>query len=123
NQPDTGCETDVSASATNCGACGAACPATAPNAAPTCAMGTCALNCKPGFGDCDGVASNGCEVDFSNDNKNCTMCGKACMDPTPACIAGQCASDVTNCATNPKWMPVNCTTMAWVWSSDSTKAM
>ena len=48
----------------NCGACGRACR-TAPNEQTTCqAGGLCSLTCLPGWGDCDGNLTNGCETDL-----------------------------------------------------------
>jgi hypothetical protein len=53
-----GCETDLGASAGNCGTCGHAC--SVPNAAPACTNGACGVGaCNLGFGDCDGDAQNG----------------------------------------------------------------
>jgi len=34
-----------------------------------------------------------------------------------------CKKEVGSCLNNPKWMPVNCTTTKWVWSSDKAQAM
>ena len=66
----TGCEVDVLTSATNCGACGTTCPMTA-NGTPMCAAGTCGVQCNDGFGDCDGAAANGCEVNLITSTTNC----------------------------------------------------
>ncbi|MEZ4409601.1 MAG: hypothetical protein R3A52_24485 [Polyangiales bacterium] len=45
-----------------------------PNAAAACAMGACAITtCNAGFGDCDGSASNGCEVDTRTAVSHCRM--------------------------------------------------
>ncbi len=84
-----GCETST-ATAANCGACGRAC-AGAPHAAPTCAAGACALACDTGFADCDGLASNGCELDVRADVSNCGACGNACTDGR-ACVSGACTA-------------------------------
>ncbi|RMG21674.1 MAG: hypothetical protein D6729_00220 [Deltaproteobacteria bacterium] len=86
--PVTGCETSISTDS-DCGACGNDCngvgvaggvgrcadPATA----------TCAVDCDPGFGDCDGDPSNGCE---------------AALDSAAAC--GSCA---VSCAGGPNDVP------------------
>jgi hypothetical protein len=45
--------------------------------------------CQKGFSDCDGQASNGCEVDIENDPEHCGSCSNACT-PTELCIAGGC---------------------------------
>ena len=87
---------DLQNSTTHCGRCGAACaPA---NAVGRCAMGTCGVaRCAPGFADCDGQESNGCEraLDTVTD---CGRCGVACALPnaTSACAAGACAVAMCN---------------------------
>ncbi len=95
----TGCETDTRTSTAHCGACGRACPTRA-NAASTCAAGTCGFTCNAGFADCDGDASNGCEVDTRTSLGNCGACGRACApaNATGVCIAGSCV--VESCAAN-----------------------
>lgn len=42
--------------------------------------------------DCDGDASNGCEVDLSSDTNNCGQCGTICSDvnATATCDGGDC---------------------------------
>ncbi len=94
--PKNGCEQGL-ATMTHCGACGVAC--TIPNGTGTCASGTCEVaECAPGFGDCDGVAANGCETDLTKDATNCGTCGKVCPSSagTPACVSGACK--YTSCA-------------------------
>jgi len=49
--------------------------------------------CTVGKADCDGNATNGCEVDLSTHALNCGACGKACPDAPnadPACVGAQC---------------------------------
>jgi hypothetical protein len=82
-KPETGCENDVSASTTDCGVCGNACPATAPHAAPVCMAGSCNPNCNVGFLDCDAKASTGCE------------CPTMAPNAAPACAGGACALNCT----------------------------
>ncbi|MBI5516377.1 MAG: hypothetical protein HY909_21510 [Deltaproteobacteria bacterium] len=88
-----GCETDTRTTAAHCGACGRGCsPA---NAAGACVAGACTVGmCNAGFGDCDGMASNGCETDTRTSVMACGACGRACPSPAhtvPACVAGACA--------------------------------
>jgi len=92
-----GCESPLAADPANCGACGAVCPA-GPNAVARCAGGVCTQGCGAGFGDCDGSASNGCEVSLDTDARNCGACGVFCTTPnaTPACRAGRCAVGTCN---------------------------
>ncbi|MFO0624532.1 MAG: hypothetical protein U0325_02870 [Polyangiales bacterium] len=60
-----GCETALNSDLMNCGACGNACPTPANASAATCVVGRCGFTCTAGFpADCDGSATNGCEVDL-----------------------------------------------------------
>jgi hypothetical protein len=86
-----GCEADI-ASAQNCGGCNSDCTRL-PNVASSSCDGThCTqVKCKPGFGDCDGIADNGCEraLDTQSD---CGACDKPCAPAhaSGACNAGSC---------------------------------
>jgi hypothetical protein len=82
-----GCETEFST--LNCGACGVFCNPSHVNRG-NCSEGTCEYNtCSPGYLDCDGDKSNGCETAFSL--ANCGGCGKAC-EPAHA-IGASCSSN------------------------------
>ena len=87
-----GCEVDTRTSVAHCGACGMACAARA-NATVSCAAGACAFTCATGFADCDGEASNGCEVNLGSDTAHCGSCATRCTvaNGTAACTAGACA--------------------------------
>ncbi len=76
---------DVSAT---CGSCTAAC--TLPNATASCGSGICQiLACNPGFGNCDSIASNGCEsLLLTTNSRNCGACGHDCQGGT--CSGGKC---------------------------------
>ena len=87
-----GCESDLAADASNCGACGRAC--TVANGQGRCASGACArARCDASFDDCDGVAANGCEARIDS-STHCGRCGNAC-GASMVCTAGACA---TTCA-------------------------
>jgi hypothetical protein len=92
-----GCEASLATSAAHCGACGRPCaPA---NATGGCSGGRCLVTaCAEGFGDCDGDASNGCEIDLQRDPVHCGACGTRCAaaNATLACTAGACT--LTACA-------------------------
>ncbi|MFO0650035.1 MAG: hypothetical protein U0326_27690 [Polyangiales bacterium] len=83
-----GCEVTPATDVLNCGRCGNACPARA-NATATCASGTCGFTCNAGFADCDGVATNGCEVNLNTSSTNCGRCGNACGGSV-VCMSGTC---------------------------------
>ncbi|MDP3219269.1 MAG: hypothetical protein Q8S73_34540 [Deltaproteobacteria bacterium] len=82
-----GCEVDLNTATASCGACGRACAAPA-NASAVCAAGACGYTCNPGFGDCDGMAANGCEVDLATSVAHCGRCGATCA--TGVCTGGVC---------------------------------
>src|SRR5258706_9370164 len=64
-----------------------ACACVLPHATAICVDGGCEVqNCDPGWGECDGLAATGCEVDLS-DSKNCGGCGHVC---SVGCLNGQC---------------------------------
>lgn len=86
-----GCEVSTATDVANCGACGTTCSST--NGTPSCDRGACAIQCSPGFANCDGGAGNGCEVNLQADLANCGACANACgtANATPSCGAGSCS--------------------------------
>ncbi|MFO0606731.1 MAG: fibrinogen-like YCDxxxxGGGW domain-containing protein [Polyangiales bacterium] len=89
----------------NCGACGRACalPNVATNA---CSAGACVIGgCAAGFGDCNGTAADGCEVNVrGTDVTNCGGCGVRCVFANAAatcgsgtCALGACNAGFANC--------------------------
>ena len=83
---------DTNSNLTHCGRCSNACTAPS-NARATCVTGGCGFACTTGFGDCDRVATNGCEVNTTNNALNCGACGNVCRPPANAaatCSSGTC---------------------------------
>ncbi len=78
--PADGCETNLSTSLQNCGACGTVCPS-GYNASATCTGGACGLSCITGFADCNQNPADGCEANLSTDSQNCGVCGTVCQAP------------------------------------------
>jgi hypothetical protein len=104
SNPDNGCETSLT-TGTNCGHCGTACaPA---NATGDCSTGTCTVvSCSSGYADCDGQATNGCEVNTTSDANHCGLCTTNCgalahvstvSCVTSACVINSCASGWGDC--------------------------
>ncbi|MCA9594708.1 MAG: hypothetical protein KC776_15415 [Myxococcales bacterium] len=74
-------------------------PCAVPNATAKCdPSGSCGFStCNVDFGDCDGLAANGCEVNLLADPKNCGSCDKVCngTNQTPVCNQGSCEMSCT----------------------------
>jgi hypothetical protein len=82
---------DTATDPMRCGSCTNACAVA--NGTAGCATGACRVaGCNAGFGDCDGAAANGCEVDTSTSLAHCGACGRACAvaNGTPSCAMGSC---------------------------------
>ena len=87
-----GCETSLE-TLTDCGACGVPCDY--PGAQLMCPQGICQIaNCDPGFGDCDGLVTNGCENTLDS-LQDCGTCGTPC---SRANATASCAGDVCHIA-------------------------
>lgn len=103
-----GCETNILTSPNNCGNCGLVC-GTPPNSTGSgCSGGNCfILGCVAPFLNCDGIFSNGCEINSSNNVNHCGGCGVVCT-PGPhvtsvACVNSACK--ITGCQTG--WIDAN----------------
>jgi hypothetical protein len=84
-----GCETAVAGDPNNCGSCGYVCSQA--NDTPACSGGVCSFACNPGFANCNGIASDGCETPTTTVT-NCGSCGDVCgsANGTPGCMSGSC---------------------------------
>jgi hypothetical protein len=83
---------DTTSSVDNCGSCGHVC--TGDHVDWACVESTCVQNgCDPGWGDCNGESSDGCEVDVTSDGLNCSRCGDPCE--STVCSASQCLAKTT----------------------------
>ena len=81
-----GCERPLD-TITSCGMCGRTC--TYAHAAALCASGSCMRGaCEPGWDDCNGMATDGCEADLAS-TSHCGMCGRTCM-AGQSCVGGAC---------------------------------
>lgn len=90
--PTDGCETNTSSDPDNCGACASHCVLA--HATAACTDGKCVVaSCEAGFGDCDGVDSDGCETNVQTSAKNCSACGVPCStnNATPTCALASCS--------------------------------
>ncbi len=97
NSAADGCESDFQTNAAHCGSCGFSCAALNYSTS-TCAAGSCTGSiCKPGFGNCNNSAADGCEADFQTNAAHCGSCGFSCAAlnySTSTCAAGSCAGSI-----------------------------
>lgn len=56
---------DTQTSLTDCGGCAQACQSSTDHTVAQCAASSCRVSCEPGFFDCDGDPSNGCEANVA----------------------------------------------------------
>jgi hypothetical protein len=101
------CETRL-ASLDNCGGCGLVCE-NVPNASASCATGACGPGmCGDGFGDCNLLASDGCEqaldtlTDCAACATPCALAGSVSDCGGGVCLATACASGFDECDGDPR---------------------
>ncbi len=101
--PANGCEANLHVDPMNCTACGTTCALK--NAINACADGCYVAACMFGFDDCNGDASDGCELSVLSDPNNCGGCGQSCTKVPHAtaactngnCVLGKCDAGYANC--------------------------
>ena len=115
-----GCEINFLNSTQNCGVCGNSCSALF-NSTGVCVGGVC-QSCPNFTRNCDGLSSNGCEVNIQNSTENCGACGNSCsasINSTGTCSSGVCqvcdsfarncdGLSSNGCETNITANPLNC---------------
>ncbi len=100
---------DLLTSPSDCGACGNSCAndlannlATAKNLQGLCKKGVCVNECTPGWGDCDGDLTNGCETNLKTNIAHCGVCGNRCDTAAgQPCIDGMCLMTECDGGTDP----------------------
>lgn len=84
----------------NCGGCDSACRGAEDNEITSCKKGLCHYECAPGFADCNGDQSDGCETNLLSNPGNCGACGHECnVAAGQPCIEGACL--MTECDAGP----------------------
>jgi len=85
-----GCETNVRIDPDHCGGCSHKCPELA-HAMRGCGDVCTIWRCESGFRDCNGLVNDGCEINATNDARNCGHCGSICR-AGQKCRHGECGS-------------------------------
>lgn len=89
-QTSDGCEVETDYDVNNCNQCGNVCPGGS-NWTPACSGGACTIGaCERPAGNCNNIASDGCETNLSTDDANCGFCGRVCEAGT------HCNGDLTD---------------------------
>lgn len=91
---------DAQTATIHCGACGMDCNAAFPGATGVCRSGRCApAACLPGFGNCDLMIDNGCEVRTTDDRMNCGTCGRLCQIANATSVCSESLCRLASCNT------------------------
>jgi hypothetical protein len=91
-----GCEVDLDQNTAHCGACNKQCGTA--NGTSSCSDGVCSIQCNSGWGDCDGVNTNGCETNLATTKLHCGTCGHNCLGGT--CASSYCTAWTLATTTN-----------------------
>ncbi|PKN32099.1 MAG: hypothetical protein CVU63_20515, partial [Deltaproteobacteria bacterium HGW-Deltaproteobacteria-20] len=91
-----GCEVDLDQNTAHCGACNKQCGTA--NGTASCSDGVCSIQCNSGWGDCDGVNTNGCETNLATTKLHCGTCGHNCLGGT--CASSYCTAWTLATTTN-----------------------
>jgi hypothetical protein len=88
-----GCEMNVFTNLSNCGTCSHACSTN--NCSPACTSGACNIvSCTSPWKDCNSSATDGCEINTTNDINNCATCNHVCPTypyATSSCVNSSCS--------------------------------
>lgn len=90
-----GCEANLDEDINNCGSCGGVCMV--PNATAACVAEECEVDqCDPGWEDCDGDPTTGCETNTDGDPTACGSCTNDCTAQAGdwICNSGSCESSM-----------------------------
>jgi len=94
-----------------------------PNAVGSCVGSLCKLACAAGYGDCNNIATDGCEAYLVTSVNNCGACGNVCspiINGTESCTNGACGfacssgyadcdgNRTNGCETNTQTSVANC---------------
>jgi len=99
----SGCEVNLTSSASNCGSCGDACTDGQAGQSAACVDEACVYTtCDPGLGDCNG--NGACTDDLSQTN-NCGSCGTTCSvaNGTPNCDGTDCGIAACDSSAGETW--------------------
>ena len=105
-----GCETNLTSDANHCGSCSTNCAALPNVDAVRCVTGGCIIDsCDPGWGNCNGLVSDGCETNLNLNTNHCGTCSNDCSTlsqvgathcSSGTCIIDDCNTNYENCDTN-----------------------
>ena len=82
---------DLTQDVNHCGECDKPCePDNVDSATVACTNSVCEFECGPGFGDCDEIPENGCEIRLLSSDEHCGECEDSACGSDEACRDGVC---------------------------------